>query len=63
MVPPPSTPYHIGRNSEAAQARPGAVLRARENAQAMADRFILGSSPRASASIARCEVRDVAATA
>jgi hypothetical protein len=35
----------------------------RESAQAMADRFGLGSSPQASASIARCEVREVAATA
>lgn len=34
-----------------------------ENARAMADRFGLGSSPTASASVVRCEVREVAATA
>lgn len=34
-----------------------------ENARAMADRFGPGSSPTASASIVRCEVREVAATA
>jgi hypothetical protein len=32
-------------------------------AQAMAERFGLGSSPQASAEITRCEVREVAATA
>ena len=35
----------------------------RDNAQAMADRFGVGSVPGESASIARCEVREVAATA
>lgn len=34
-----------------------------ENARAMADRFGPGSSPTASASVVRCEVREVAATA
>ena len=34
-----------------------------ENAARMADRFGPGSSPTASASVVRCEVRDVAATA
>ena len=34
-----------------------------EGAQAMADRFGPGSSPTASASVVRCEVREVAATA
>lgn len=34
-----------------------------ENARAMAERFGVGSSPALSASIARCEVREVAATA
>jgi hypothetical protein len=34
-----------------------------ENARAMADRFGTGSSPTANASIVRCEVREVAATA
>lgn len=33
------------------------------NASAMADRFGPGSSPTASASVIRCEVREVAATA
>ena len=33
------------------------------NAQTMAERFGIGSSPTASASVARCEVREVAATA
>ena len=33
------------------------------NAQVMADRFGPGSSPTASASVVRCEVREVAATA
>jgi hypothetical protein len=35
----------------------------REHAQAMSDRFGVGSRPEASASIARCELREVAATA
>ena len=34
-----------------------------DNARAMADRFGPGSSPTASASVVRCEVREVAATA
>lgn len=34
-----------------------------EHARAMAERFGIGSSPAASASVARCEVREVAATA
>ena len=34
-----------------------------EHAQAMATRFGPGSSPQAGASVRRCEVRDVAATA
>ena len=34
-----------------------------ENAQTMADRFGMGSSPTANAWIARCEVREVAAIA
>jgi hypothetical protein len=34
-----------------------------ENARAMAERFRPGSSPTASASVVRCEVREVAATA
>lgn len=34
-----------------------------ENARAMAERFGPGSSPTASASVVRCEVREVAATA
>ena len=34
-----------------------------ENAHAMAERFGPGSSPTASASVTRCEVREVAATA
>jgi hypothetical protein len=33
-----------------------------EHARTMAERFGIGSSPAASASIARCEVREVAAT-
>lgn len=33
-----------------------------DNARAMAERFGPGSSPTASASVVRCEVRDVAAT-
>jgi hypothetical protein len=33
-----------------------------ENARTMAERFGIGSSPAASASIVRCEVREVAAT-
>jgi hypothetical protein len=35
----------------------------REHARAMADRFGPGSSPTAAASVVRCELRDVAATA
>ena len=34
-----------------------------ENARTMADRFGVGSSPAMSAQVARCEVREVAATA
>ena len=34
-----------------------------ENAHAMAERFAPGSSPTASTSVTRCEVREVAATA
>ena len=34
-----------------------------EHARTMADRFGVGSSPAMSASVARCEVREVAATA
>jgi hypothetical protein len=34
-----------------------------ENANVMADRFGIGSNPAMSAMIARCEVREVAATA
>jgi hypothetical protein len=34
-----------------------------EHAQTMAERFGIGSSPTAAASISRCEVREVAATA
>ena len=34
-----------------------------EHARMMADRFGVGSSPAMSASVARCEVREVAATA
>ncbi|MBV8941276.1 MAG: hypothetical protein JO240_06065 [Solirubrobacterales bacterium] len=34
-----------------------------DNARVMADRFGRGSSPTASASVVRCEVREVAATA
>jgi hypothetical protein len=34
-----------------------------DNARAMADRFGPGSSPTASASVVRCEVREVAASA
>jgi hypothetical protein len=34
-----------------------------ENARTMADRFGVGSSPAMSASVARCEIREVAATA
>jgi hypothetical protein len=34
-----------------------------EHAQVMADRFGIGANPTASASVTRCEVREVAATA
>jgi hypothetical protein len=34
-----------------------------ENAQVMAERFGIGSSPQANAMVSRCEIREVAATA
>jgi hypothetical protein len=34
-----------------------------ENARTMAERFGIGSSPAMSAEVARCEIREVAATA
>jgi hypothetical protein len=39
------------------------VWESEAEARAMAERFGLGSSPQASASVTRCEVREVAATA
>jgi hypothetical protein len=39
------------------------VWETEQDARAMADRFGPGSSPAASASVVRCEVREVAATA
>jgi hypothetical protein len=39
------------------------VWESEAGAQAMAERFGLGSSPQASAAVTRCEVREVAATA
>jgi heme-degrading monooxygenase HmoA len=39
------------------------VWETEEQANAMAERFGIGSSPAASASVTRCEVREVAATA
>ena len=39
------------------------VWEEREQAEAMAERFGPGSSPAASATVIRCEVREVAATA
>jgi heme-degrading monooxygenase HmoA len=49
--------------NEAGRALSLTLWDTRENAQAMADRFGVGSVPGESASIARCEVREVAATA
>jgi hypothetical protein len=49
--------------NEAGRALSLTLWDTRDNAQAMADRFGVGSVPGESASIARCEVREVAATA
>jgi hypothetical protein len=49
----------------AISAMPGflTVWESEAGAQAMAERFGVGSSPQANAAVTRCEVREVAATA